>query len=33
MDPFINFPKILEVKSGHRKRLPGKPVFVIFKGE
>ena len=30
MDPWINFPKYPR-KSGFRKRIPGKPIYIIFK--
>jgi len=29
MDPFINFPHIINVRSGFRKRLPGRPIYEI----
>lgn len=29
MDPWINFPKIT-IKAGYRRRLPGKPIYIIF---
>ncbi len=34
MDPWINFPKdkrIAKAKAGFRKRLPGKPIYMIFR--
>ncbi len=30
IDPWINFPNINR-KAGFRKRLPGKPIYIIFK--
>ena len=31
MDPWINYPNENR-KAGYRKRLPGKPIYVIFRG-
>ena len=33
MDPWINFPKdnnVNNARSGFRKRLPGKPIYILF---
>lgn len=29
MDSWINYPNLINVKSGFRKRLPGKPIYAI----
>ncbi len=30
IDPWINYPSIINTKSGTRRRLPGKPIYVIL---
>ena len=31
MDPWINFPDISRVKAGLRTKLPGKPIYILFR--
>ena len=33
MNPWINFPNIQEIKSGFRRKLPGKPIYIVFRAE